>query len=75
MVNILVKTDPSKYAKYVYKTDKGGKILDVLPGKALYECLKSAWLFLEHLKMVLKRLDFKLNDYDNCVANKNVNGS
>ena len=24
---------------------------------------------------VLKRIDFKLNNYDNCVANKHINGS
>ena len=72
MVNILVKVNPSKYAKYVHTAKKEGKILYVLLEKALHECLKNARLFWEYLKKVLKRLDFKLNNYDNCVVNKNL---
>ena len=45
IVNILVKANPSKYAKYVHKTKKGGNILYVLLRKVLYGCLKSARLF------------------------------
>ena len=54
MVDILVKANPSKYTKYVHKTKKGGKIIYVLLGKALYGCLKSTRLFWEHLKGVEK---------------------
>ena len=75
MVDMLVAANKIKYSKHVHITKKGGNILYTLLGKALYGCLKSARLFWEHVKEVLKRLCFVLNRYDSCVANKKIEGS
>ena len=64
MVDMLVAANKIKYLKHVHITKKGGNILYTLLGKALYGCLKSARLFWEHLRKVLKRLCFVLNRYD-----------
>jgi hypothetical protein len=37
--------------------------------------MKSGRLFWEHLSTTLLKLGFKVNDYDMCVANKNINGN
>ena len=75
IVDMLVTANKTKYSRHVRITKKGGKILYTLLGKALYGCLKSARLFWEHLKKVLKRLGFVLNRYDSCVANKKIERS
>ena len=75
MVDMLVAANKTKYSKHVHISKKGDKILYTLLGKALYGCLKSARLFWEHIKKVLKRLGFVLNRYDSCVANKKIEGS
>jgi hypothetical protein len=43
--------------------------------KALYGTLQAALLFWEDLSENLKEWGFKLNPYDRCVANKEINGS
>ena len=43
--------------------------------KALYGMLKSALLFYSKLRNDLIQEGFKVNLYDPCVANKQVNGS
>ena len=42
--------------------------------KALYGTLQAALLFWELLSNTLKEWGFKVNDYDQCVANKTING-
>ena len=49
------------YQAFVHITAKGDRLLYVLLGKALYGYLKSARLFWEHLKKILKRIGFVLN--------------
>jgi hypothetical protein len=49
-------------------------VLYVLLQKALYRCLKSALLFYRTLLANLKSIDFELNPYDPCVANRMANG-
>ena len=75
MVDMLVAANKTKYSKHVHISKKGDKILYTLLGKALYGCLKSARLFWEHIKKVLKRLGFILNRYDGCTVNKKIEGS
>ena len=75
MVDMLLAVNEIKYFKHVHITKKGGKILYTLLVKGLYACLKSARLFWEHLKKVLKRLCFVLNRYNSCVANKKIKAS
>ena len=43
--------------------------------KALYGCLKSARLFYDKLRHNLEEMGFKVNPYDNCVANKVIQGT
>ena len=70
---LLLKTDPSLYRKYVIH-EKGVVVLYVELRKALYGQLKAALLY--YLKFVsdIKEIGFKLNPYDPCVANRMVNG-
>ena len=50
------------------------KILYLRLLKALYGCVKSALLWYELFSTTLKDMGFVLNPYDECVANKMVNG-
>ena len=43
--------------------------------KALYGCVKSALLWYELFTTTLKDMGFELNPYDECVANKMINGN
>jgi hypothetical protein len=56
----------------VYK--KGKKVLYLQLLKALYGCVKSALLWYELFTGTLQQMGFKLNDYDPCVANKEIDG-
>ena len=72
MAELMVQTSPSLYKQYI--TMENGKMvlyLEVL--KAIYGCLQSALLFYLKLKKDLESVGFKLNPYDPCVANKQVN--
>ena len=71
---MLLVVNEEYYREFVHITAKGERLLYVLLGKALYGCLKSARLFWEHLKKVLKRIGFVLNRHDCCVTNKVING-
>ena len=42
--------------------------------KALYGCMQSALLWYRTFAGKLKAMDFKLNRYDPCVANKQIKG-
>ena len=43
--------------------------------KALYGCMQSALLWYKTFKGKLEGMGFKLNPYDPCVANMNIDGS
>ena len=74
MVDLMIETD-EKYKKYVYTTKTGKRLLYVQLKKAMYGCMKSARLFWNNLSSYLvKEMNFKLNPYDSCVANKEING-
>jgi hypothetical protein len=70
MVDYMVQTNPSKYAKYVHTTKTGKKLLYVQLIKALYGCIQSAMLWWKLLTSTLVKEGFKVNPYDPCVANK-----
>ena len=53
----------------------GCKMLFIKLNKALYGCLKSAIIWYETFVTTLKDLGFKLNPYDPCIANLEVNGN
>ena len=55
--------------------EKGQKKLYVKVRKALYGMLKSALLFYQKLRSNFEEMQFKINPYDPCMANKVINGS
>lgn len=71
-VDIFTKLDPS-LAKYVtFENNK--KVLYVQLDKALYGCVQSALLWYDLYSTTLIKMGFKLNPYDLCVANANIQG-
>ena len=74
LAELMVKTAPDIYRKYVIEDSSGKPILYVQLQKALYGMLKSALLFYRKLVSDLTHMGFTLNPYDPCVANKTVNG-
>jgi len=74
MAEIFISLDPEYYGPY--QCIENGKVTIYLYlHKALYGTLRAAILFWENLTSTLKAMDFKINDYDMCVANKIINGS
>lgn len=69
MVDYMVEANPDLYAKYV-SYEKGKKVLYVQLLRALYGCIQSALLWYKMLTEHLIKLKYKLNPYDQCVANK-----
>jgi Reverse transcriptase (RNA-dependent DNA polymerase)/Zinc knuckle len=70
---LLTKVDPDLYTKFLSK--EGGKdVMYVRLAKALYGTLQAAMLFWKDLSGYLVSDGFELNPYDNCVANKMING-
>ena len=64
-----------KYQSYIKVLPNGKCIIYLELVKAIYGCLKSARLFWDHLSNHLSKMGFKQNNYDLCVANKNINNS
>ncbi len=74
LAELLVKTNPKLYRKYVL-IKKGGSVLYLWLQKALYGMIKSALLFYRKLVAELRNMGFEINPYNPCVANKRVNGT
>jgi hypothetical protein len=73
LAKLLVRVDPEKYEKFTVM--EGGKeVIYVKLLKALYGTLQAALLFWKELTALLKEWGFVLNPYDECVANKMING-
>ena len=70
MVEYLVQTNPTKYKDFVHTTKSGKKILYVQLIKALYGCIQSAMLWWKLLTSTLIDEGFKVNPYDQCIANR-----
>jgi hypothetical protein len=64
-----------EWKKHLRYDKRKRAILYVVLKKALYGCVKSALLWYELYSGTLKELGFKINPYDQCVANKIINGS
>mmetsp|Transcript_26671 Transcript_26671/g.56142 ORF Transcript_26671/g.56142 Transcript_26671/m.56142 type:complete len:625 (+) Transcript_26671:3224-5098(+) len=75
LAELMAETAPEIYRKYITYGADGKAILYVTLQKALYGCLKSALLFYRKLVTDMKRIGFKLNPYDPCVANKAILGT
>ena len=65
---------PHLYRKYVIYDIKGEAILYIKSNKALYGLLQSTLLFYKKLMEDLVSKGFRVNDYDPCVAHKDING-
>ena len=50
-------------------------MLYVLVSKALYGMLRAASLFYRKLRRDLEEMRFKVNPYDPCIANRDVDGA
>jgi len=60
--------------KYIWHSQKGKPMLYVQLKKALYGTLQAALLFWKLLSTTLQEWGFTINRYDQCVANKVING-
>jgi hypothetical protein len=73
LAKLLTKVDPELYMKFLCK--EGEKdVMYVHLMKALYGTLQAALLFWKDLSGYLVEQGFVLNPYDNCVANKVIDG-
>ena len=70
----VAKLEPTIYRKYVWHDKKGKPMLYVRLKKALYGTLQAALLFWQLLSDTLVSWGFTINPYDQCVANKQING-
>jgi hypothetical protein len=73
LVELMVKTNLKLFRQYVI-LEKGRSVLHLRLKKALYGMMKSALLFYGELVSELQEMEFEINPYDPCVANKTVNG-
>jgi len=73
-VDILVTIAPDVYGEYVTIGKKGGKQLLVQCLNALYGTMVASLLYYKKFVKSLRSKRFKLNPYDPCVANKQVDG-
>jgi hypothetical protein len=74
LAQLLTKVDPKLYTKFLSK-ENGKDVMYVRLAKALYGTLQVAMLFWKDLTGYLSTLGFVLNPYDNCVANKTIDGT
>ena len=74
LVDILVEIAPDVYKKYVTKDKKGMKQLLVQCQNALYGTMVASLLYYRKFVKSLTDIDFTINPYDPCVANKMIDG-
>ncbi len=73
LAKLLVEVNPERYKDFLeYEGDT--EVIYVLLEKALYGTLQAALLFWRDLSGKLLKWGFTLNSYDNCVANKIIDG-
>jgi Reverse transcriptase (RNA-dependent DNA polymerase) len=74
LVDILTNIAPDVYGEYVTIGKNGDKVLLVQCLNALYGTMVASLLYYKKFVKSLKSKGFKLNPYDPCVANKQVEG-
>ena len=74
MAEMLVKNNPKKYKKYLWYRGRVQMLYFKLK-KALYGTLQGAKLAWQKLAAKFQEWGFELNPYDQCVANKTINGT
>jgi hypothetical protein len=73
-VDILVEIAPDVYKSYVSKDKKGLKQFLVQCQNALYGTMVASLLYYRKFVKILTDIDFVINPYDPCVANKMIEG-
>jgi hypothetical protein len=73
MAKLLINIDPKLYEPYLI-IERGKPVIYVKLVKALYGTLQASLLFWRNLSSYLQELGFVLNPYDECVANKMIEG-
>jgi hypothetical protein len=74
-VYILVEISPDVYKPYVTKDKKGTTQLLVQCHNALYGTMVASLLYYRKFFKSLTDIDFVINPYDPCVANKRIEGN
>jgi hypothetical protein len=75
LVDILVQIAPDVYKSYVTTDKKGTKQLLVQCQNALYGTMVASLLYYRKFTKSLTSVEFEINPYDPCVANKIVDGT
>jgi len=75
IAELIVKLEPTLYRRYIWYDREGKPMLYVKLKKALYGTLQAALLFWRLLSNTLQEWGFKINEYDQCVANKIIKGN
>ena len=70
----MVMVYPSLYRQYITYDSKCQALIYVNMNKALYGLLKSALQFYKKFCSDIEAYGFKVNPYDPCVANADING-
>jgi hypothetical protein len=73
-VDILVEIAPDVYRSYVSRDKKGTKQLMVQCHNALYGTMVASLFYYRKFVKKLTDIDFVINPYDPCVANKKIEG-
>jgi len=74
IMKLIVKLEPKLYRKYTWRNKNNKPILYIKPRKApIWQTAGSA-AFWKLLSNTLKEWGLKINEYDQCVANKTING-
>jgi hypothetical protein len=74
LVDILVEISPEAYNSYVSQDNKGNKQFLVQCQNALYGTMVASLLYYRKFVKILTDIDFIINPYDPCVANKIIEG-
>ena len=72
-VDWLCELDPFRYSPFVVY-ERGVKTLYLVCKKAIYGMLEAGLMWYRKFRTNLGSIGFKLNPYDECVANRNVRG-
>ena len=72
--DLTVMVEPYLYHQYITYDSKGQALVYVKTNKALYGLLKSALQFYKKFCSDTEAYGFKVNTYDPCVANADING-
>ena len=73
LVDSLVEMSLETYKKY-FVSEKNKKVLYVRMNKAIYGMMVASRLYYKKFRKDIENIGYEVKSYDNCVANKMVNG-